>query len=167
MIKLFQIILYIQPTGYFHNLSVIDNLKAVGEILINDEKDRKSKIDELIGDFELENTTLSRIDCLRALKKKMAEKKGGKKGGGQDASTMKPGPAGRATPSGPGGRTAPATPPGIKKRRKMMGGGMMKKRMKRGGKAKGTPCVSLFTPPELVNVLYISLSTLTRILLRI
>ena len=45
-----------QYSGYFHNLSVIENLKAVGEILIKDEKNRKSKIDELIGDFELENS---------------------------------------------------------------------------------------------------------------
>ena len=45
-----------QYSGYFHNLTVLENLKAVGEILIKDEKDRKSKIDELIGDFELENT---------------------------------------------------------------------------------------------------------------
>ena len=45
-----------QYSGYFHNLSVLENLKAVGEILIKDGKDRKSKIDELIGDFELENT---------------------------------------------------------------------------------------------------------------
>ena len=45
-----------QYSGFFHNLSVLENLKAVGEILIKDEKDRKSKIDELIGDFELENT---------------------------------------------------------------------------------------------------------------
>ena len=45
-----------QYSGYFHNLSVLENLKAVGEILIKDEKDRKSKIDELTGDFELENT---------------------------------------------------------------------------------------------------------------
>ena len=46
---------YPQYSGYFHNLSVLENLKAVGEILIKDEKDRKSKIDELLGDFELEN----------------------------------------------------------------------------------------------------------------
>tara|TARA_B100000686_G_C16772442_1_gene966111 strand:+ start:1693 stop:2469 length:777 start_codon:yes stop_codon:yes gene_type:complete len=45
-----------QYSGYFHNLTVLDNLNAVGEILIKDKKDRKSKIDELIGDFELENT---------------------------------------------------------------------------------------------------------------
>ena len=36
-----------QYSGYFHNLSILENLKAVGEILIKDEKDRKSKIDEL------------------------------------------------------------------------------------------------------------------------
>ena len=65
---------------------------------------------------------------LKALKKKRPEKKGGKMGGGQDASTMKP-----SKPSGPGGRKPrDAMKPA---RRKMMGGGMMKKRMKRGGRA--------------------------------
>ncbi len=44
-----------QYSGYFHNLTILENLKAVSEILIKDEKNRKSKIDELIGDFELEN----------------------------------------------------------------------------------------------------------------
>jgi hypothetical protein len=52
---------------------------------------------------------------IKALKKKMAQKKGGTMGGGKDASTMKPG--------------------GPKKRTPKMGGGIMKKRMKRGGRA--------------------------------
>ena len=62
---------------------------------------------------------------IKALKRRLAEKKG-KRGGGQDASTMKP--------SGPG-KPGRATPPGMKRKPKMMGGGMMKKRMKRGGRA--------------------------------
>ena len=53
-----------QYSGYFHNLSVLENLKAVGEILIKDEKDWKSKIDELIGDFEWENTLVLKANIL-------------------------------------------------------------------------------------------------------
>jgi len=59
-----------QYSGYFHNLSVLENLKAVGEILIKDEKDRKSKIDELIGDFELENALLIKARNLSGGQKK-------------------------------------------------------------------------------------------------
>ena len=44
-----------QYSGYFHDLTVEENLFAVGEILIKDKKDRKSKIDESIGYFELES----------------------------------------------------------------------------------------------------------------
>jgi len=67
---------------------------------------------------------------IKALKKKMAEKKGGTMGGGKDASTMK-------KPSGPkSGRMAPVGGMGERKpRKKAMGGGIMKKRMKRGGRA--------------------------------
>lgn len=68
---------------------------------------------------------------IKALRKAMAQKKT-TKGGGQDASTMKPsGPGGGR--GGVGGRKPrDAMKPA---RRKMMGGGMMKKRMKRGGRA--------------------------------
>ena len=67
---------------------------------------------------------------IRALRKAMAQKKT-TKGGGQDASTMKP--------SGPSGSVAGGRKPRDAmtpaRRKKMMGGGMMKKRMKRGGRA--------------------------------
>jgi hypothetical protein len=67
---------------------------------------------------------------IKALRKAMARKKT-TKGGGQDASTIKPsGPSG----SGAGGRT-PRDAMTPARRKKMMGGGMMKKRMKRGGRA--------------------------------
>ena len=43
-----------QHGGYFHDLTAIDNLKAIAEILILDEKKRTYKINELIAKFELE-----------------------------------------------------------------------------------------------------------------
>ena len=44
-----------QYGGYFHDLTLIENLKAIGEIQINDKKARNSKIDTLISQFELES----------------------------------------------------------------------------------------------------------------
>ena len=44
-----------QYGGYFHDLTLIENLKAIGEIQINDNKIRNSKIDALISQFELES----------------------------------------------------------------------------------------------------------------
>ena len=44
-----------QYGGYFHDLSLIDNLKAIGEILIQEKKERESKINELIAKFELDS----------------------------------------------------------------------------------------------------------------
>tara|TARA_Y100001970_G_scaffold289071_1_gene418280 strand:+ start:1071 stop:1847 length:777 start_codon:yes stop_codon:yes gene_type:complete len=44
-----------QHGGYFHDLSLIDNLKAIGEILIKEKKERESKINELIAKFELDS----------------------------------------------------------------------------------------------------------------
>ena len=41
--------------GFFHDLSLIENLKAVGEILIKDERERFSKIHNLISKFALDN----------------------------------------------------------------------------------------------------------------
>jgi len=43
-----------QHGGYFHDLTLVQNLKAIGEILIKNEKDRDSKINELISKFELD-----------------------------------------------------------------------------------------------------------------
>ena len=43
-----------QHGGYFHDLTLIDNLKAIGEILIKDDKERTSKINNLISRFELD-----------------------------------------------------------------------------------------------------------------
>jgi len=44
-----------QHGGYFHDLTLLDNLKAIGEILIKDKKERESKINELIAKFELDS----------------------------------------------------------------------------------------------------------------
>ena len=43
-----------QYGGYFHDLTLMENLKAVSEILIINSNDRNRKIDELISKFELD-----------------------------------------------------------------------------------------------------------------
>ena len=43
-----------QYGGYFHDLTLIENLKAVSEILIKNKNDRNFKIEELISKFELD-----------------------------------------------------------------------------------------------------------------
>ena len=44
-----------QYGGYFNDLSLLENLKAIGEIIIEDERDRVSKIHHLISKFALDN----------------------------------------------------------------------------------------------------------------
>ena len=44
-----------QHGGYLHDLTLLDNLKAVGEIIINDKRLLESKINELLLKFELDN----------------------------------------------------------------------------------------------------------------
>ena len=44
-----------QHGGYFKDLTLLENLKAIGEILIDDEKERTSKINVLISKFELDS----------------------------------------------------------------------------------------------------------------
>jgi len=43
-----------QHGGYFHDLTLIENLKAIAEILIKNKEIRKEKIDSLIAKFELD-----------------------------------------------------------------------------------------------------------------
>jgi lipopolysaccharide export system ATP-binding protein len=43
-----------QHGGYFHSLTLFENLKAIAEILIENKKMREEKIDSLIANFELE-----------------------------------------------------------------------------------------------------------------
>ena len=45
-----------QYGGYFHDLTLMENLKAIGEIQISDLKIRNSRIEDLISQFELEST---------------------------------------------------------------------------------------------------------------
>ena len=44
-----------QYGGYFHDMTLIENLKAVGEVLILDKEIRETKISQLLLKFELEN----------------------------------------------------------------------------------------------------------------
>ena len=46
-----------QYGGYFNDLSLFDNLKAISEIVIEDKNQRNDKIDYLISKFELNNLT--------------------------------------------------------------------------------------------------------------
>ena len=46
-----------QHGGYFHDLTLLENLSAIGEILIKDANSRNSKISDLISRFELESLT--------------------------------------------------------------------------------------------------------------
>ncbi len=44
-----------QYGGYFHDLTLFENLQAVGEILIKDQRERLEKINNLLVKFDLEN----------------------------------------------------------------------------------------------------------------
>jgi lipopolysaccharide export system ATP-binding protein len=44
-----------QYGGYFHDLTLLDNLKAVSEVLIDNKNDRNTNIDYLISRFELDS----------------------------------------------------------------------------------------------------------------
>ena len=46
-----------QHGGYFHDLTLLENLNAIGEILIKEKNHRNSKISDLISRFELESLT--------------------------------------------------------------------------------------------------------------
>ena len=51
----FQIGYVPQHGGYFHDLTLADNLKAIAEILIKDDSKRNQKINDLISKFELDS----------------------------------------------------------------------------------------------------------------
>ena len=44
-----------QYGGYFHDLTLLDNLKAISEIVIEDKNSRTNKINNLLLKFELDN----------------------------------------------------------------------------------------------------------------
>ena len=52
--KKFKIGMIPQNGGYFHDLTLIENLKAIGEIQIENRHDMNSKINQLISRFELD-----------------------------------------------------------------------------------------------------------------
>ena len=52
--KKFKIGMIPQNGGYFHDLTLIENLKAIGEIQIENKHDMNSKINQLISSFELD-----------------------------------------------------------------------------------------------------------------
>ena len=54
-VKKFKIGYVPQYGGYFHDLTLLDNLKAVSEVLIKNINDRNTKIDYLISRFELDS----------------------------------------------------------------------------------------------------------------
>ena len=59
-----------QNGGFFHGLTTIENLKAIGEILIPNTKERLTKIDMLISKFELDAVTNVKANFLSGGKKK-------------------------------------------------------------------------------------------------
>ena len=46
-----------QHGGYFHDLTLLENLNAIGEILVKEKNLRDSKVSDLISRFELESLT--------------------------------------------------------------------------------------------------------------
>ena len=59
-----------QYGGYFHDLTLIENLNAIGEVLIKNNQERISKIDELIAKFELESVVNIKAKFLSGGQKK-------------------------------------------------------------------------------------------------
>ena len=53
-----------QHGGYFHDLTLLENLNAVGEILVPEKNARNQKIDSLISKFELDSVTNVKADFL-------------------------------------------------------------------------------------------------------
>jgi len=53
-----------QYGGYFHDLTVDENLKAIAEITISDQGYRNEKVNSLISQFELDNIRYSKANLL-------------------------------------------------------------------------------------------------------
>lgn len=60
-----------QYGGYFHDLTLLDNLKAVSEVLIDNKNDRNTKIDYLISRFELDSVLNIQAKFLSGGQKKL------------------------------------------------------------------------------------------------
>lgn len=59
-----------QHGGYFHDLTIDENLKAIAEITINNENIRNEKVNSLISQFELDNVRFSKANLLSGGQKK-------------------------------------------------------------------------------------------------
>ena len=59
-----------QYGGYFHDLTLLENLNAIGELLINDKEIRYEKINSLISKFELDAVRDVKADLLSGGQKK-------------------------------------------------------------------------------------------------
>ena len=59
-----------QHGGYFHDLTLLENLNAIGELLINDKEIRNEKIDSLISKFELDAVRDVKAELLSGGQKK-------------------------------------------------------------------------------------------------
>ena len=57
--------------GYFHGLSVYQNLKAIAEINIIDKRHQEEKINTLISKFELDNVRNVKTNLLSGGQKKL------------------------------------------------------------------------------------------------
>ena len=58
-----------QYGGFFNDLTLHDNLKAISEIVIDDKNYRKSKVENLISKFEFENLKDIKAKFLSGVKK--------------------------------------------------------------------------------------------------
>ena len=59
-----------QYGGYFHDITLLENLQAIGEILILEKKIRYEKIDSLIAKFELDSVRDIKAEYLSGGQKK-------------------------------------------------------------------------------------------------
>ena len=59
-----------QYGGYFHDLTIDENLKAIAEITIDNENIRNEKVNSLISQFELDNVRFSKANLLSGGQKK-------------------------------------------------------------------------------------------------
>ena len=67
--KKFKIGMIPQNGGYFHDLTLIENLKAIGEIQIESQHDMNSKINQLISRFELDAVSVKNNVIIKGLVK--------------------------------------------------------------------------------------------------
>lgn len=68
--KKFKIGFVPQNGGYFHNLTVYENLKAISEITFNNKNYQEEKINSLLSKFELDNVRNIKADFLSGGQKK-------------------------------------------------------------------------------------------------